>query len=203
MIKIKSNQEIGYYIENLILSKFDSKRSFYKEYVKLKENINEANVEFEDYLKNTTNRFNQIIHGYKAIQMTDLPYISHIFHVDFEDILSAGTAKITNNAEKQNSKQQEDENIYICYACGNTLVHSNDYCDLCGCPSPSAKKHYLKNNNVLPTDEEADEIKDKIEDIYSEDILKYLMYQFEKAIKKENYFELAEFYSKSWSYFMI
>ena len=65
MFEIENNK-IGNYISSLITNKFDSARSFCREYLKISgEKIN------EDTIQNVANRLLQIKKGTKAIQIYD------------------------------------------------------------------------------------------------------------------------------------
>ena len=73
MFEIEHNK-IGNYISSLITNKFDSARSFCREYLKISgEKIN------EDTIQNVANRLLQIKKGTKAIQIYDpLFFLSYL-----------------------------------------------------------------------------------------------------------------------------
>ena len=85
MFKIKTNNEIGEYLNYLILRKYSSIRKFCKDYLKLdRRPVN------DDEIRKMANRMSQIIKGAKAIQTYDLPIFTELLDVTCEQILSAG-----------------------------------------------------------------------------------------------------------------
>ena len=86
MFKVaNNNEEVGKYLNDLIARKFESKRDFCREYIKMThQEPNEENI------ASMANRLTQITKGNKAIQTYDLPYFTAILEVSCEQILSAG-----------------------------------------------------------------------------------------------------------------
>ena len=91
MFVVKSNEEIGSHLKELILGKYKSVRQFCLAYLGLSPN---SDPEDPQEIRNTTNRFSQILKGNKAIQTYDLPIVSELLGVSCEDILSCGETKV-------------------------------------------------------------------------------------------------------------
>lgn len=113
MFKIKTNEEIGEYLNYLISQKYSSTRKFCKDYLRLdKRSIN------DDEIRKMANRMSQIIKGAKAIQTYDLPIFTELLDVTCEQILSAGEYCIPKNQRTTNysiafSKSKKDWDEYI------------------------------------------------------------------------------------------
>lgn len=113
MFKIKTNKEIGEYLEYLILQKYSSIRKFCKDYLKLdKRSVN------DDEIRKMANRMSQIIKGTKAIQTYDLPIFTELLGVTCEQILSAGEYCVPKNRRTTNysiafSKSKKEWDEYI------------------------------------------------------------------------------------------
>ena len=90
MFVVKSNEEIGSHLRELILGRYKSVRLFCRNYLK----INNQDDEDPTEIRNLTNRFSQILNGKKSIQTYDLPIISELLGVSCEDILSCGETKV-------------------------------------------------------------------------------------------------------------
>ena len=91
MFVVKSNEEIGSHLKELILGKYKSVRQFCLAYLGLSPN---SDPEDPQEIRNITNRFSQILKGNKAIQTYDLPIVSELLGVSCEDILSCGETKV-------------------------------------------------------------------------------------------------------------
>lgn len=113
MFKIKTNAEIGEYLDYLISQKYSSTRKFCKDYLKLdRRPVN------DDEIRKMANRMSQIIKGAKAIQTYDLPIFTELLNVTCEQILSAGEYCVPKNQRTTNysiafskSKREWDEYI--------------------------------------------------------------------------------------------
>lgn len=91
MFVVKSNEEIGSHLESLIIDKYPSVRQFCIAYLDIDPSRDPKDP---TEIRNITNRFSQIIHGKKAIQTYDLPFVSELLGVSCEDILSCGETKL-------------------------------------------------------------------------------------------------------------
>ena len=113
MFKVKTNEEIGEYLNYLISKKYSSTRKFCKEYLRLdKRQIN------DDEIRKMANRMSQIIKGAKAIQTYDLPIFTELLDVTCEQILSAGEYCVPKNQRTTNysiafSKSKKEWDEYI------------------------------------------------------------------------------------------
>lgn len=99
MFVVKSNEEIGLNLKELILGRYKSVRQFCLAYLKLSSG---SNADDPQEIRNTTNRFSQILNGKKAIQTYDLPIVSELLGVSCEDILSCGETKVPLNNRRTN-----------------------------------------------------------------------------------------------------
>lgn len=113
MFKIKTNEEIGEYLNYLISKKYSSTRKFCKDYLRLdKRQIN------DDEIRKMANRMSQIYKGAKAIQTYDLPIFTELLDVTCEQILSAGEYCVPKNQRTTNysiafSKSKKEWDEYI------------------------------------------------------------------------------------------
>lgn len=113
MFEIKSNQEIGAYLKEAILSKYPSCRQFCVAYVNLTCNIDDdPNDIRSDEVRKLTNRLSQILKGVKAIQTYDLPVFSELLGISCEEMLTAGAVRkpIFNRRTNYNIAFSRDEN---------------------------------------------------------------------------------------------
>ncbi len=86
MFSLASDKEIGAYLSSLIeLKPYPSVRQFSKAYLEMRNDSTN-----DDEIRKLNNRILQILKGTKRIQIDDLPYISKLLDVSFEEILSAG-----------------------------------------------------------------------------------------------------------------
>lgn len=122
------NKKIGKYLSNLIEQKYEVRRDFCRDYLKL-DNCNETD---EASLNNMSNRITQIIKGNKGIQTRDLQVFTHIFGVSCEEILSAGeciapvSERVTNYYIAR-SKDQKEWERYINHK-DKLILNSDEYC---------------------------------------------------------------------------
>lgn len=198
MIKMSDNFEIGKYLESLILKKYDSKRSFYKEYVKLKYHVSENDNQFEDYLKGETNRFNQIVHGNKGVQTHDLPIIAHILNVTFEEILSAGKSVIDVMNVLDSEVELEQWKHPLCYECGYKFAWLNEEtCPHCGTMNPQYEKEFIEKKYHEMSEEEFDKLDEELSNDELETKMVRYLYQLHKKAKEDMYecYELAYVHS--------
>ncbi len=94
MFEIKSNQDIGAYLKEVILSKYPSCRQFCVAYVDLTLKIDDdPNDMRSDEIRKLTNRLSQILKGVKAIQTYDLPVFSELLGISCEEMLTAGAVR--------------------------------------------------------------------------------------------------------------
>lgn len=112
MFKV-DNKKIGEYLQEKIEKKFVNTRRFCKEFVKMK-NL-EPN---DDEIRKAHNRFSQIEHGIKSIQISDLPIVCDLLGLTCEQILSAGAIAVPKNEHMTNysvaaSKDQQVWEDYI------------------------------------------------------------------------------------------
>lgn len=113
MFKIKTNEEIGEFLNYLISQKYSSTRKFCKDYLKLdRRPVN------DDEIRKMANRMSQIIKDSKAIQTYDLPIFTELLDVTCEQILSAGEYCVPKNQRTTNysiafSKSKKEWDEYI------------------------------------------------------------------------------------------
>ena len=113
MFKIKTNEEIGEYLKELIEERYGKTRRFCKAYLKL-----EGRLVDDDEIRKMANRMSQIIKGSKAIQTYDLPIFTELLDVTCEQILSAGEYCVPKNQRTTNysiafSKSKKEWDEYI------------------------------------------------------------------------------------------
>ena len=113
MFKIKTNEEIGEYLKELIEERYGKTRRFCKAYLKL-----EGRPVDDDEIRKMANRMSQIINGSKAIQTYDLPIFTELLDVTCEQILSAGEYCVPKNHRTTNysiafSKSKKEWDEYI------------------------------------------------------------------------------------------
>lgn len=86
MLKKAGDLLIGKHLAKLIDTKYESRRQFVKEYLKLEsDDVDDHNI------TNMSNRLSQILNGNKSIQTYDLPIFSTLLDISIEEILSGGT----------------------------------------------------------------------------------------------------------------
>ena len=113
MFKVKTNEEIGEYLNYLISKKYSSTRKFCKDYLRLdRRPINDEEI------RKMANRMSQIIKGAKAVQTYDLPIFTELLNVTCEQILSAGEYCLPRNQRTTNysiafSKSKKEWDEYI------------------------------------------------------------------------------------------
>ena len=117
MFEIKTNEEIGNYLKELILSKYPSCRQFCIDYINLTMKFLEDDQRIEE-IRKLTNRLSQILNGKKGIQTYDLPVFSELLDVSCEQMLSAGAVckPIANRKTNYNiamSSNQRDWEEYL------------------------------------------------------------------------------------------
>lgn len=88
MFELKTNEDIGIYLRELILPKYKTCRKFCIAYLKLK-----GYNDDQEEIRKLTNRLSQILNGKKAIQTYDLPIFSELLGVSCEEMLSAGAVR--------------------------------------------------------------------------------------------------------------
>lgn len=112
MFKVKTNEEIGIYLKELILSQYPSCRQFCVDYLQLQGYNDDV-----DEIRKMTNRLSQILSGKKSIQTYDLPIFSALLGVSCEEMLSAGAVRkpITNRKTNYNIAFSQDEDDWIDY----------------------------------------------------------------------------------------
>ena len=118
MFKLKSNEEIGAYLKELILSKYPSCRQFCIAYIDLTCDFSDDPQDLRsDEIRKLTNRLSQILKGKKSIQTHDLPIFSELLDVSCEQMLSAGAVckPITNRRTNYNIAFSTDERDWIEY----------------------------------------------------------------------------------------
>lgn len=85
MFKVKSNEEIGAYLKNIIDEKYESVRKFCKEF------LLETDVEQSpENIRKMQNKISQILKGKKGVQTYDLPIFCKLLDKSCEALLSAG-----------------------------------------------------------------------------------------------------------------
>lgn len=117
MFELKSNEDIGAYLKQLILSKYPSCRQFCIAYFDLIKAENYPEELVLDEIRKLTNRLSQILKGKKAIQTYDLPIFSELLGVSCEEMLSAGAIHkpITNRRTNYNIAFSKNEKDWIDY----------------------------------------------------------------------------------------
>ena len=117
MFELKSNEEIGAYLKQLILSKYPSCRQFCIAYFELIKAENYPEELVLDEIRKLTNRLSQILKGKKAIQTYDLPIFSELLGVSCEEMLSAGGVHkpIANRRTNYNIAFSKNEKDWIDY----------------------------------------------------------------------------------------
>ena len=94
---VKTNEEIGKYIEKLIAKKFPSKRKFCQAYLKL-----QGISTNDDETRKMANRISQITKGKNSIQTTDFPFFTELLGVTCEQILSCGSHHVPKESRPTN-----------------------------------------------------------------------------------------------------
>lgn len=119
MFKVKTKEEIGKYLSELIerevnAEKYKSKRQFCKEYSKLYYNIDSPN---DTDIHNMECRFKDIISGKNAVQMEDYPVLTELLGVSCEQILTAGScsAPISDRPTNYTVANSRDETAWEKY----------------------------------------------------------------------------------------
>ena len=118
MFELKTNEEIGAYLKQLILSKYPSCRQFCIAYIDLTLDFSDDSQDLRsDEIRKLTNRLSQILKGKKSIQTYDLPIFSKLLDVSCEQMLSAGAVckPITNRRTNYNIAFATDERDWIEY----------------------------------------------------------------------------------------
>ncbi len=117
MVELKSKEEIGAYLKQLILSRYPSCRQFCIAYFDLIRVENYPEELVLDEIRKLTNRLSQILKGKKAIQTYDLPIFSELLGVSCEEMLSAGAVhkSITNRRTNYNIAFSKDEKDWMDY----------------------------------------------------------------------------------------
>ena len=118
MFELKTNEEIGSYLRELILSKYPSCRQFCIAYLDISVDYsNDINDQKSEDIRKLTNRISQILNGKKSIQTYDLPIFSELLDVSCEQMLSAGaiSVPITNRRTNYNIAFSTDERDWIDY----------------------------------------------------------------------------------------
>ena len=118
MFELKTNEEIGKYLKELILSKYSSCRQFCIAYVDMTIDFsNDINDQRSEEIRKLTNRLSQILKGKKSIQTYDLPVFSELLDVSCEQMLSAGANCVpkTNRRTNYNIAFSTDERDWIDY----------------------------------------------------------------------------------------
>lgn len=112
MFKLKTSEEIGAHLKELILSKYPSCRQFCVAYLQLQGYDDDS-----EEIRKMTNRLSQILNGKKAIQTYDLPLFSELLGVSCEEMLSAGAIRkpITNRRTNYDIAFSTDKNDWIDY----------------------------------------------------------------------------------------
>ena len=127
MFIVKTNEEIGKYIEKLISDKFPSKRKFCQAYLKL-QGISTNN----DETRKMANRISQITNGKNSIQTTDFPYFTELLGVTCEQILSCGSYLIPKENRPTNyliafSKNEKEWEQYL-ERNDKLILNEDEYC---------------------------------------------------------------------------
>lgn len=117
MFELKSNEEIGAYLKQMILSKYPSCRQFCIAYFNLIKPKSYPEELILNEIRKLTNRLSQILKGNKAIQTHDLPVFSELLGVSCEEMLSAGAIHkpITNRRTNYNIAFSKNEKDWIDY----------------------------------------------------------------------------------------
>lgn len=118
MFELKTNEEIGRYLRELILSKYPSCRQFCIAYLDSSVDYsNDINDQRSEDIRKLANRISQILNGKKSIQTYDLPIFSELLDVSCEQMLSAGaiSVPITNRRTNYNIAFSTDERDWIDY----------------------------------------------------------------------------------------
>ena len=97
MFELKSNQEIGQYIDSLIKQKGMSVRQFCRMFI-----AEENRPDTPENLQKMQNRMSQIKSGKKGLQLKDLPIITKLLGITCEELLSTGTSFVANAARQTN-----------------------------------------------------------------------------------------------------
>lgn len=96
MTSAKSTVEIGEYLANLIDSKYESRRKFCAEWLKLEK------LDVSENINIRANKLKDILNGKNSIQTRDLPYFGTLLDVTFEQILSTGECSAYNTERVTN-----------------------------------------------------------------------------------------------------
>lgn len=119
MFELKTNEDIGDYLKELILSKYPSCRQFCIAYLQL-----QGYDDNQEEIRKLTNRLSQILNGKKAIQTYDLPIFSELLGVSCEEMLSAGAVRkpLLNRRTNYNIAFSKDKNDWIDYLIGKIVL---------------------------------------------------------------------------------
>ena len=124
---VKTNEEIGNYIEKLIGKKFPSKRKFCQAYLKL-----QGISTNDDETRKMANRISQITNGKNSIQTTDFPYFTELLGVTCEQILSCGSHHVPKESRPTNyliafSKNKKEWEQFLEHD-DKLILNEDEYC---------------------------------------------------------------------------
>ena len=105
MFELKSKNEIGDYLKNMIEQKFGTPSEFCRAYIEVSGSQND-----ETKFTNLKNRISSIVNGKKDIQLYDFPVFTKLLDVSCEDILSAGKVRSYNENHITNYKLAASRN---------------------------------------------------------------------------------------------
>lgn len=114
MFKLNGNEEIGKYLSELIIQKYESYRQFSKKCIEAEGRDRED----ERLIDNMSNRISQIVNGKKSVQLSDIPVFTRLLEISCEEILSAGecfgpTSNHLTNYDIAFTKEQDIWETYI------------------------------------------------------------------------------------------
>ena len=109
MFELKSKNEIGDYLKNMIEQKFGTPSEFCRAYIEVSGSQND-----ETKFANLKNRISSIVNGKKDIQLYDFPVFTKLLDVSCEEILSAGETKTAtaNHLTNYQIASSHDKNLW-------------------------------------------------------------------------------------------
>ena len=113
MFEIADKKDIGIYLANLVLEKYESQTAFCKEWI-AKENLDSSD---EILIQNKKDRFSKIKNGTRGIQIDDLPIFCDLLNITCEELLSAGRTIAANESRLTNYSvaSSKDQNVWDNY----------------------------------------------------------------------------------------
>lgn len=126
MFDLKSKNEIGDYLKDMIEQKFGTPSEFCRAYIEVSGSQND-----ETKFTNLKNRISSIVNGKKDIQLYDFPVFTKLLDVSCEEILSAGETKTAtaNHLTNYQIASSHDKNLwdYCIYSEDSIFLNPDEY----------------------------------------------------------------------------